>query len=253
MANRRIPLANNPTAANSPFRNVAPLAGKRPRPQSTDPRDILHGQPPLKRQLLDIGNDENTPPRSFTRQSLSEKEAEGKLFVTRKPTNAPLTAFERKLVAAREKKPNDTQQVSNKSPDKTQKTIDGLEHIRQWQAHYKTAFPRFVFYFESVPEDARRKISAQVQALGAVSPVSSSLTDHLALLTYYPAHRKKKSSSPGRSRTSSPPDPYHRNTPATVRIMRVLRQPKQRTVIGLSTLPCSTVNWTFNRRRPVIF
>ena len=170
MANRRLPLANNPNAANSPFRNVAPVSGKRTRAQATDARDLLQGQPPLKKQVIDLGNDENTAPRSFTRHSLGEKEAENKVFM-RKPSNAPMTALERKLVAARERKPAQpqVQQHEEKSPEK-KKSNDSLENIRQWQRHYKKAFPQFVFYFESVPDDVRRKISLQVQSLGAVSP-----------------------------------------------------------------------------------
>jgi hypothetical protein len=44
-----------------------------------------------------------------------------------------------------------------------------MDSIRQWQRHYRKAFPQFVFYFDSIPEDMRRKCSRQVMALGAVS------------------------------------------------------------------------------------
>jgi regulatory subunit for Cdc7p protein kinase len=74
----------------------------------------------------------------------------------KKPGNAPPTAFERKLAAAR--KP-----ASAHKP-----TADSLESIRQWQRHYRKAFPQFVFYFESVPDDVRTKVSRQIQYLGAV-------------------------------------------------------------------------------------
>lgn len=44
-----------------------------------------------------------------------------------------------------------------------------LENVRQWQRHYRKAFPEFVFYFESVPHDVRLKCLKQLDALGAVS------------------------------------------------------------------------------------
>jgi regulatory subunit for Cdc7p protein kinase len=46
---------------------------------------------------------------------------------------------------------------------------DTMDSIRQWQRHYRKAFPQFVFYFDSIPEDVRRRFSRQVIALGAVS------------------------------------------------------------------------------------
>jgi len=186
MTNRRIPLANNPNAANSPFRNVPSVAGKRTRAQSNDPREHILGQPPSKKQLIDVDNDENVGSRQFTRQSQNEKEAEGRVFM-RKPSNAPMTALERKLLASREKKVVQPVQV-DESPEKNRKPGDGLENIRQWQRHYKRAFPQFVFYFESVPDDVRRKMSQQVQMLGAVCCcfISSSRT-----LTDVVAERRK--------------------------------------------------------------
>lgn len=166
MTSRRIPLANNPNAANSPFRAVPSVAGKRTRAQSNDPREAISGQPPSKKQALELDNDENVGARQFTRQSHNEKEAENRVF-TRKPSNAPMTALERKLLASREKKIGNPMQI-DKSPEKSRRPGDGLENIRQWQRHYKKAFPQFVFYFESVPDDVRRKMSQQVQMLGAV-------------------------------------------------------------------------------------
>ncbi len=44
-----------------------------------------------------------------------------------------------------------------------------LENVRQWQKHYRKAFPNFVFYFESLPHEVRVRCLKQVNALGAVS------------------------------------------------------------------------------------
>ncbi|THV95683.1 hypothetical protein D6C86_08925 [Aureobasidium pullulans] len=153
MSSKRLPLANNSNAVNSPFRTVNPISGKRSRAQ--DPRDA--GQPPLKKQVLDLDHDENQQPRSLIRQSLAQQEKDAQLFL-KKPGNAPPTAFERKLAAAR--KPPSAQKP-------IQRTADSLESIRQWQRHYRKAFPQFVFYFESVSDDVRTKVSRQIQYLGA--------------------------------------------------------------------------------------
>ncbi|KAI5243395.1 hypothetical protein E4T43_04156 [Aureobasidium subglaciale] len=155
MSSKRLPLANNSNAVNSPFRTVNPISGKRSR--VPDPRDAV--LPPTKKQLLDPDHDhdENHQPRSLMRQSLAQQEKDAQLFL-KKPGNAPPTAFERKLAAAR--KPPSAQKP-------VQRTADSLESIRQWQRHYRKAFPQFVFYFESVPDDVRTKVSRQIQYLGA--------------------------------------------------------------------------------------
>jgi len=175
MANRRIPLASNPNAVNSPFRGIAPLAGKRTRAQVEDKRDLFQGQPPLKKQVIEVDNDENALPRTLTRQSHAQQEAETKLFMGR-PNGAPVTAFGRKLAAAREKKllqPQTQIHATEKQVDRSHKPGDSLDNIRQWQKHYKKVFPQFVFYFESVPDDVRTKISRQVHHLGAVSVLTT--------------------------------------------------------------------------------
>lgn len=165
-----MPLANNTNAINSPFRTVATVSGKRTRAQTADPRELTFGQPPSKKQAIEGEHDENIAPRTLTRQSLAQQEADSKLFM-RKGSNAAPTAFEKKLAAARERKPH-AQKVD---PRAVQKQGDSLESIRQWQRHYKKAFPQYVFYFESVAEDVRSKVSRQIQYLGAVSVIYTSL------------------------------------------------------------------------------
>jgi regulatory subunit for Cdc7p protein kinase len=97
---------------------------------------------------------------------------ESKLFA-RRSNNANPSAFEKKLVAAREK-----ERIPQPKGSRNEKpSADTMDTIRQWQRHYRKAFPQFVFYFDSIPEDVRRKFSRQVVALGAVS----SLIDLLVL------------------------------------------------------------------------
>ena len=160
MSSRRVPLSSNPNAVNSPYRAVATAAAnKQKRSHATIQREDAYGQqPPAKKQMLEAHHPLRTPPRQQSAQS----SVEGRVF-TRK-SNAPQpSAFERKLVAVREKP---SQPAINKA-DKSSE--ENLETIRQWQKHYRKIFPTFVFYFESISEDVRLKYTKQVIALGAVS------------------------------------------------------------------------------------
>jgi regulatory subunit for Cdc7p protein kinase len=166
MASRRQPLAHVPNAVNSPMRPVSAINGKRTRAQVGEQRDSIYGQPPVKRQLLDLprDQDENVDPRrrntvTVTVSALDKlEEPFGK-----RASHARPTAFEKKLASAREKKT-----TPNPRTDRSEKQhADNLESIRQWQKHYRRQFPQFVFYFESVPEDVRHKAARKIQSLGA--------------------------------------------------------------------------------------
>jgi len=162
MSNKRVPLGNIPNAANSPFRAVAAAASKRSREQLEAQEEISYDlQPRAKRRALeDAQRSQRTPPRKQALHSV-----EGRVF-NRRPTNAQPTAFERKLLAAREDKSK--QRVDRQDKESNEQRGD----VRQWQKHYRKLFPSFVFYFESVPEDVRVYCSKHVRSLGAVSLVS---------------------------------------------------------------------------------
>ncbi|KAJ5669827.1 hypothetical protein N7462_010897 [Penicillium macrosclerotiorum] len=155
MSTRR-PLANVPNATNSPHR-AGLVPAKRARSGQIE---IPHGQPPPKKQVMEaVEQGTRSPSRS---RSTTYQGTESKLFA-RRPNNNNPSAFEKKLVAAREKERN-----PHLKGTKTEKpSADTLDTIRQWQRHYRKAFPQFVFYFDSIPEDVRRKFSRQVVALGA--------------------------------------------------------------------------------------
>jgi len=157
MSTRR-PLANVPNATNSPHR-AGPVPAKRAR---SGQLEIPYGQPPPKRQVMDAAEqDARSPSRS---RSTAYHSTESKLF-SRRSNNPNPSAFEKKLVAAREKdRPSQLKATRGEKP-----SADTMDTIRQWQRHYRKAFPQFVFYFDSIPEDARRRFSRQVAALGAVS------------------------------------------------------------------------------------
>lgn len=156
MATRR-PLANVPNATNSPHRTGL-LPAKRSR--STQ-MEIPYGQPPPKKQVMDEVDQE----AGKSVVSTTGQNTDSKLFA-RRSNNATPSAFEKKLVAAREKE---------RQPAAKPIKVENLDSIRQWQRHYRKAFPSFVFYFDSMPEEMRRKCSRQVIALGAVSDSHSFL------------------------------------------------------------------------------
>lgn len=157
MAARR-PLANVPNATNSPHRSGL-LPAKRVR---SNQLEVPYGQPPPKKQVMESEEQESrSPARS---RSTVVNGTDSKLF-TRRSHNGNPSAFEKKLVAAREKeRPSLVKGVKGEK-----QSADTLDSIRQWQKHYRKAFPTFVFYFDSLPEDVRRKCSRQVANLGAVS------------------------------------------------------------------------------------
>lgn len=157
MSTRRPPLANVPNATNSPLRTTGVIPSKRSRTGSAQ-LDIPYGQPPPKKQVVDE----------------QQQPGDSKLF-TRRSNNGQPSAFERRLYAAREKeRPAAVRPVRNEKP-----SAETLDSIRQWQRHYRKAFPAFVFYFDSIPEDVRSKCSRQVNALGAVSVFSQILETKL--------------------------------------------------------------------------
>ncbi|KAL2354947.1 Dfp1/Him1, central region-domain-containing protein [Cryomyces antarcticus] len=162
MANRRVPLANVPNATNSPFRSVAAATGKRSRSYASDQRELAYGQaPPAKKYIIEIKDDENSEPRPFARPNNTQ---DSERVFMKKTSNAPPTAFERKLAAVR-----DGNQAPPTLAEKEHRTINpnSSETIRQWQRYYRKVFPQFVFYFESIPEEVRVKASRQIAMLGA--------------------------------------------------------------------------------------
>ncbi|RDH36276.1 Dfp1/Him1, central region-domain-containing protein [Aspergillus welwitschiae] len=157
MSTRR-PLANVPNATNSPHRSGL-VPAKRLRPTSNQ-IDIPYGQPPPKKQVVD-GQEADARSPTRTRASAYQN-TDSKLFL-RRTNNAQPSAFERKLVAVRDKE----RQAQMKGTRHERPSAETLDSIRQWQRHYRKAFPQFVFYFDSIPEDVRSKSSRQVLALGA--------------------------------------------------------------------------------------
>ena len=158
MSNRRAPLASVPNAVNSP-RPFAAAVSKRSRLEFDAQEESMGDQQPLaKRQAVgNVRSCFHTPPRKQTPQ-FSEDRVFGK-----RPANSQPNAFERKLLAAKERQGNLKTERQEKA------AAASLDGIRQWQKHYRKVFPYFVFYFESIPDDVRIKYSKMARILGAVS------------------------------------------------------------------------------------
>jgi regulatory subunit for Cdc7p protein kinase len=161
---RRPPLASIPNATNSPHRLLANSGSKRPRSLANFTQQ--EDEPSQKRLMVERSSAVAVPPIS-RRQALSLA-AEGRVF-ERENNGSEVNAFQKKLVAAREKGNNI--RITKNVDSQTTKDV---ESIRQWQKHYRRIFPQFNFYFESVPEDARTRFARQVTSLGAVCRTAQS-------------------------------------------------------------------------------
>ncbi|KAG7135761.1 Hsk1-interacting molecule 1 like protein [Verticillium longisporum] len=139
---RRTPLSSNPNVANSPLRapGAATLGQTKPkRSYANLQREEAYGQPPpLKKQMLENG---------LQRQ-------------LRSPSKGHRSALPQRSVRLSTKERTAQQQ------EQTQQD-NSVEKIRQWQKEYQARFPKMVFYFESISEDLRYKLSKQAVSLGA--------------------------------------------------------------------------------------
>jgi regulatory subunit for Cdc7p protein kinase len=141
MSNRRVPLSNLQNATNSPLRAPA-VGGKRQRSHASEQRDVPYGQPPVKKQIIEVDD------------------AEARRHGLVRRSGAQPTALTRKLEAARETKAPAKQTAPRQSND--------LETIRQWQRHYRKLFPQFAFYFDTVSDPQKDKLMSRARILGSV-------------------------------------------------------------------------------------
>lgn len=143
MSARRGPLTNNPNVANSPLRGASALAGyaKQKRSYANLQREEMYGQPPpLKKQVLDNGSQRvRSPTRSTRAQVLVQR------GVARPPTK---------------------ERSSRPATTSTTRDIDTEKEA--WKRHHRAKFPKMVFYFESIPDDIRARLTKRVTYLGAV-------------------------------------------------------------------------------------
>ncbi|KAI0386347.1 Dfp1/Him1, central region-domain-containing protein [Hypomontagnella monticulosa] len=156
MSGRRVPLSTNQNVANSPLRNSGLLA-KHKRPLAQVQREEQYGQPPpAKKQVIESGSQRLLKSPSQLRVSKSQIPIQ-----VRRNANS----YENKITKERSTHSQHTRpsQSVSVAADHTQKDI---EEIQAWQQHHRARFPKLVFYFEKVPDDAHRKLAKQIAALG---------------------------------------------------------------------------------------
>jgi regulatory subunit for Cdc7p protein kinase len=163
MASRRTPLSNIPNAGNSPFRGT-PGSAKRARAQANSVRDVENSvvqPPPSKRQAVEADSTGPVTPRK-TRGDQSRN---------------PVTPTQRQH-ASRTREFVRTQ--------KQEHLGESMEKLRQWQKHIEKTFPTYVFFFENVPEAARRECGRGIRYLGSVciGTISNDLTNVLSARSY---------------------------------------------------------------------
>lgn len=216
MANvsRRVPLASLSNATNSPHRPLTHSGSKRPRSLANVAQQ--ENEPPQKRLAVEKNaRDASRNPATPQRQS-GPGMAEGRVF-ERGNGDSGSTAFQRRLVAAREKSAG-LRITKNVEPTTKE------DSIRTWQKHYRRLFPTFSFYFDGVSEDTRARFLRQLTGLGSV---------RFQLLLWCTTNglgcRRKKSFFPKQSRTSSRPATFLQTT-------------------HLTTIPPSSLRWKTNPR-----
>ncbi|EXJ95176.1 hypothetical protein A1O1_00295 [Capronia coronata CBS 617.96] len=165
---RRMPLASLANAPNSPHRPLTNSGSKRPRSlanvsqQENEPPQkrlaVEKNEHPSKRVAVETKMRDTHPPVTPQRQP-QPSVAEDRVF-ERGHGDSGSTAFQRKLVAARDKSAGlrVTKNVDLSTKEET---------IRTWQKHYRRLFPSFNFYFDGVSEEARSRFLRQIASLGA--------------------------------------------------------------------------------------
>ena len=149
MASRRLPLSNLPNGANSPLRGTA--TSKRTRPPHGLDDNGPEQAPPSKRHASGVATSiPRTPRKQDTAISNRRVEDGGG---DRRP----------QLMRPRER----ARPVEH--PERLEIDAQSQENIRQWQRHYRKAFPGFVFYFENVTREAKLDCVRHLTELGAVS------------------------------------------------------------------------------------
>lgn len=160
MASRRVPLGNNPQAINSPLRTVG--GAKRTRDQLGGLKSYNEDQPPpKKKQVLDPAQHGLQRARPIPANN-----GDARIFDTKAPTGA-VSSFQKRLVAARDNKDSRSRVVEKENAEKAK--ASDKKQVEEWQRHYRKVFPTFVFYFESLPDEARHKALRAIAHLGAVS------------------------------------------------------------------------------------
>jgi regulatory subunit for Cdc7p protein kinase len=161
-SSRRVPLASLANATNSPHRPLTHSGTKRPRSLANLPQQ--ENEPPQKRLAAEKTTRVVAGP--VTPQKHARPSApEGRVF-ERDHGESRSTAFERKLVAARERDRTVGQRAT-----KTVATPAEEHSMKEWRRQYRKLFPTFRFYFDGFSDEAKSRFLRQISTLGGVCRV----------------------------------------------------------------------------------
>ncbi|CAH0056413.1 unnamed protein product [Clonostachys solani] len=177
MSSRRGPLTSIPHAANSPMRGAAAAIAaysKQKRSHANLQREEAYGQPPPnKKQVLENGTHRAVRSPSKLPRSQTTTLPQRGLSST---TTIRGTTRERGRLST-------TSRVVENDPN---------EQKEVWKKHYRAKFPKMVFYFESVPDDIRAKLTKKVTYLGArQEPFFSIDVTHVITTRTIPSERSE--------------------------------------------------------------
>lgn len=118
---------------------------KQKRPHATNQREDVYGQPPPKKQAVE--------------QRL------------RSPSKLPRAQAlpQRSVNAAVSTRPVASKTKSSAATSVSKLSAEDEERKEAWKSYHKSRFPKMVFYFESVPDDVRARLTKRISLLGAVS------------------------------------------------------------------------------------
>ncbi|KAF5134626.1 Hsk1-interacting molecule 1 [Metarhizium anisopliae] len=145
MSSRRVPLTSNPNVANSPLRGPGSLHAyaKQKRSYANVQREEAYGQPPpVKKQVLEDG--------------------------TQRAVRSPSKALRTQVVVQRSSTRLVAKDRATRTTQASTRTVQDVDTEKEvWKKHHRAKFPKMVFYFESIPDDIRAKLTKRVNYLGA--------------------------------------------------------------------------------------
>ncbi|KAK8919667.1 Hsk1-interacting molecule 1 [Metarhizium anisopliae] len=145
MSSRRVPLTSNPNVANSPLRGPGSLHAyaKQKRSYANVQREEAYGQPPpVKKQVLEDG--------------------------TQRAVRSPSKAHRTQVVVQRSSTRLVAKDRATRTTQASTRTVQDVDTEKEvWKKHHRAKFPKMVFYFESIPDDIRAKLTKRVNYLGA--------------------------------------------------------------------------------------
>ncbi|OAP58268.1 hypothetical protein AYL99_07358 [Fonsecaea erecta] len=215
-SSRRVPLASISNATNSPHRLLTNSSSKRPRSIANVPQQ--ENEPPHKRLAIDRAGREVFNPATPQKQSHPPL-PEGRVF-ERSNAESTSTAFQRRLVAARDRERPAGLRVT-KNIDALAKEDSGL---KAWQRHYRKLFPSFRFYFDGFSEEVKARFLRHITALGAKEEkFFSKAVTHIVTARHIPAELGKTTSG---GDDSAQPSPTEEQQPQTINPSLLEKNPR---------------------------